>query len=60
MFGAIIALVVMVIVRILFGYLATMYDFLVKFVPWITGLTVAVAVVAAILIVIRIVKEVRK
>jgi len=60
MLGAIISLIVAVVVCVLFGYLATMYDFMAKVFPWILGITIAVAAVAVIIIIIKIVKEIRK
>ena len=60
MIASIIIFVVMLIVRILFGYLATIYDFLKSWLPWFTGLTIALGFVAVIFIVIKIVKAAKK
>lgn len=60
MIGTIIALVVLIILRITIGYLATVFEFLKAVVPWITGLIIGIAAVMIVLIIIRIVKEVRK
>ena len=59
MIASIISFVLMLIVRILFGYLATVYDYLKSWLPWFTGLTVALGVVAVVFIVIKIIKAIK-
>lgn len=60
MIYSIIALVIMIIIRILFGYLATVYDVLKTWVTAFTWITVALAVVAAVFIVIEIINAIKK
>lgn len=51
---------VALILRILFGYLATVYDYMTEWVPWFSYLTIAVAVIVVVFVIITAIKSLRK
>lgn len=60
MLGAICGLIVAVLLRILVEYLSGEFTFLAAAVPWMTWIVIGVAVFVGVLMVIRIVKEIRR
>ncbi len=60
MIVTLICLIISVAVRITFGYLSGRYSVLAPSLPWLTGVCIVFGVLLGILIVVRIVKEIRK
>ncbi len=60
MIGAICGLTVTVVLRVLIGYLSEQFPVLVEAIPWFTWLSVGVAAFVLVLMVIRIIQEIRR